>query len=300
MKLSKGHMYFTLSVILASFRPIFYKQFKEYFFMTIFLSLLSMYAGGLGFMYYNLKKEESFKDKFLETLSSKNLLNSLLSEIRFILKQFAVISLPLTISIPMNNLWMVSSTYFGRVINNEIPTMKQLVSIGVLIMGALILNLNKLLEASKGKNSKVNKSYYRGMISLLVSTIIGGYVYSMFKKISTETKDSGFTMAVESGGALIVATFILMYDVLFCKKINIPSVKKMVLMFLALTFLFNIDILIRFEGLSRIKQLDTIFLSQIGTIIPVMIGFLYYGEKLDMYKIAGLLTIIGGVLYGSL
>ena len=91
-----------------------------------------------------------------------------------------------------------------------------------------------------------------------------------------------------------------MYDVLFCKKINIPSVKKMVLMFLALTFLFNIDILIRFEGLSRIKQLDTIFLSQIGTIIPVMIGFLYYGEKLDMYKIAGLLTIIGGVLYGSL
>ena len=300
MKLSKGHMYFTLSVILASFRPIFYKQFKEYFFMTIFLSLLSMYAGGLGFMYYNLKKEENFKDKFLETLSSKNLLNSLLSEIRFILKQFAVISLPLTVSIPMNNLWMVSSTYFGRVINNEIPTMKQLVSIGVLIMGALILNLNKLLEASKGKNSKVNKNYYRGIISLLVSTIIGGYVYSMFKKISTETKDSGFTMAVESGGALIVATFILMYDVLFCKKINIPSVKKMVLMFLALTFLFNIDILIRFEGLSRIKQLDTIFLSQIGTIIPVMIGFLYYGEKLDMYKIAGLLTIIGGVLYGSL
>ncbi len=300
MELSKGHMYFTLSVILASFRPIFYKQFKEYFFMTIFLSLLSMYTGGLGFMYYNLKKGESFKEKFLETLSSKNLLNSLLSEVRFILKQFAVISLPLTVSIPMNNLWMVSSTYFGRVINNEIPTMKQLVSIGVLIIGAIILNLNKLLEASKGKKSKMNKNYYRGIISLLVSTIIGGYVYSMFKKISTETKDSGFTMAVESGGALIVAAFILMYDVLFCKKINIPSMKNIVLMFLALTFLFNIDILIRFEGLSRIKQLDTIFLSQIGTIIPVMIGFLYYGEKLDMYKIAGLLTIIGGVLYGSI
>lgn len=300
MELSKGHMYFTLSVILASFRPIFYKQFKEYFFMTIFLSLLSMYAGGIGFMYYNLKKGESFKEKFLETLSSKNLLNSLLSEIRFILKQFAVISLPLTVSIPMNNLWMVSSTYFGRVINNEIPTMKQLVSIGVLIIGAIILNLNKLLEASKGKKSKVNKNYYRGIISLLVSTIIGGYVYSMFKKISTETKDSGFTMAVESGGALIVAAFILMYDVLFCKKINIPSMKNIVLMFLALTFLFNIDILIRFEGLARIKQLDTIFLSQIGTLIPVLIGFLYYGEKLDMYKMAGLLTIIGGVLYGSL
>ena len=71
-------------------------------------------------------------------------------------------------------------------------------------------------------------------------------------------------------------------------------------MFLSLTLLFNIDIIIRFEGLSRIKQLDTLFLSQIGTLIPIMVGFLYYGEKMDMYKIAGLVTIIGGVLYGSL
>ena len=74
---------------------------------------------------------------------------------------------------------------------------------------------------------------------------------------------------------------------------------NIVKMFLALTFLFNIDILIRFEGLSRIKQLDTLFLSQIGTFIPVMIGFLYYGEKITAYKIVGLLTILAGVLYGS-
>ena len=300
MKFTKGHFYFTLSVILASFRPIFYKQFKDYFFMTVYLSLLSMYCGGLGMMYYNLKKGERMQDKIIETLKPENLLNSILSELRFILKQFAVINLPLTVSIPMNNLWMVSSAYFGRVINNEIPTMKEIISIGVLIIGAIILNLNKILDSNKGKKSKTTKKYYYGIISLLVSTVLGGYIYSIFKKISTESKDSGLTMAIESGGSLIIATFLLIYDRLFCNKINMPSMMNIMKMFLLLTFLFNIDILIRFEGLSRIKQLDTLFLSQIGTFIPVMIGLFFYGEKMDMYKIVGLLTIIGGVLYGSL
>ena len=124
--------------------------------MTVYLSLISMYSGGLGVMYYNLKKGESFKDKIIETLTPANLLNSFISELRFILKQFAVINLPLTISIPMNNLWMVS-VYFGRVINNEIPTMKEIISIGILIIGAVVLNLNTLLKSGsvKVKNNKV-------------------------------------------------------------------------------------------------------------------------------------------------
>ena len=267
--------------------------------MTVYLSLLSMYTGGLGFMYYNLKKGESFKDKFIKTLNPKNFLISLISELRFILKQFAVINLPLTISIPMNNLWMVSSTYFGKIINKEIPTVKQLISIGVLIIGAIILNLNQLIQSSN-KKLKSSNNYYKGILSLIVSTVLGGYIYSVFKKISTETKDSGYTMAVESGGSLIIATFLLIYDRMFCKKLNIPSYSTIIKMFIALTFLFNIDIIIRFEGLSRIKQLDTIFLSQIGTLIPVLTGFLYYGEKVNTYKVLGLLTIVSGVLYGSL
>ena len=204
MKFTKGHFLFTLSVVLASFRPIFYKQFKDYFFMIVYLSLLSMYSGGLGVMYYNLKKGESFKEKVIETLKPENLLNSLISELRFILKQFAVINVPLTISIPMNNLWMVSSAYFGKVINKEIPTLKEMISVAVLIIGAIVLNLNTLLKLGAGKKSKMTKSYYRGIVSLLVSTILGGYIYSIFKKISTETKDSGFTLAVESGDVFVI------------------------------------------------------------------------------------------------
>ena len=117
-----GHSMFILSVVLASFRPIFYKEYKDYFFITVFFSLLSMYIGGILYSYYNLKKDETIKDKIKYSLEPKNLIYSFISELRFILKQFAVINLPLTISIPMNNLWMLSSAYFGKVINNETPS----------------------------------------------------------------------------------------------------------------------------------------------------------------------------------
>ena len=194
---------------------------------------------------------------------------------------------------------MVSSTYFGKVINNEVPTMKQIISIIFLIIGSIILNLQQILDSRKGKKMKLSLNYYRGIISLIASTVLGGYIFSVFKNISTKTQDSGYTMAIESGGALIVATFILIYDVMFCKKINIPTIKNIFLMFIALTFLFNINILLRFYGLSKIKQLDTIYLSQIGTIIPLLTGIFYYKEKLDKFKIVGLFTILMAVFYGS-
>ena len=217
--LDYGHIMFILSTILGAFRPIFYKEYKDYFFITVFFSLLSMYIGGILYMYYHLKNDEKIKDKIKETLTTRNLMYSFISEIRFILKQIAVISLPLTISIPMNNLWMISSAYFGKVINNEVPTIIEIISIGILILGSIILNLHKMFE----KNSKKfdRNSYIKGITALILSTILGGYIYSIFKHISTESQDPGLTMSIESGGSLIIATLILVFDRLTSKKINV-------------------------------------------------------------------------------
>lgn len=291
-----GHLMFILSVILASFRPIFYKEYKDYFLITVILSLLSMYVGSILYMYYNLKEDEKIIDKVKITLTRENIINSLISEARFMLKQYAVISLPLSISIPMNNLWMVSSTYFGKTINDETPTMNQLISISILIVGSIILNLNKIFEPSSKKFDK--STYLKGLTALLLSTTLGGYIYSVFKNITTKTQDPGLTMGIESGGSLILATLYLIYDRLTSKTINIPPLKTLILMFFSLTFLFNIDILLKFIGMARISQMETVFLSQIGNLIPIIIGFFVYKEKLDLNKILGFLVILFGTLFG--
>ena len=103
-------------------------------------------------------------------------------------------------------------------------------------------------------------------------------------------------MSIESGGSLIIAALILLYDRLTSKIINIPSFKNSMIMFFSLTFLFNIDILLRFIGLSKIPQMDSLFLSQIGTIIPVLVGFYFYKEKMNLNKLLGM----GVITFGSL
>ena len=69
-------------------------------------------------------------------------------------------------------------------------------------------------------------------------------------------------------------------------------------MFFSLTFLFNIDILLKFIGMARITQMETVFLSQIGSLIPIIVGLLVYKEKLDLNKILGFLVITFGTLFG--
>ena len=53
-ELTEGHYYYIAAMFLAAFRPIFFKQYKDYFAMTVYLSLLAMFSGGVGYMYYNL------------------------------------------------------------------------------------------------------------------------------------------------------------------------------------------------------------------------------------------------------
>ena len=42
--------------------------------------------------------------------------------------------------------------------------------------------------------------------------------------------------------------------------------------------------------------MDSLFLSQIGTIIPVLIGFYFYKEKINLNKLLGM----GVITFGSL
>ena len=69
-------------------------------------------------------------------------------------------------------------------------------------------------------------------------------------------------------------------------------------MFLILTLLFNIDIILMFTGLSHIKQINTLYLSQITNIIPIFIGLFLFKENINIYKIIGLLVIGVGVYLG--
>lgn len=296
MVITEYHIYFLLSVIIGSFRPIFFKYYGEYFMISIIMELVSIYIGGVFFNLYTTKSIKKAKEQIIESLHINNIFFSILSEIKFVLKQFAVVHLPLSISTPMSNLNLGSKVLFGKLINKETPTIKQIISIFIIIVGCIVLNIYNIFYSKKN----VNKTffYYMGILAIICSSAMSGYIYSVLKKISTETKNPGLAMELETGGVLFILFFVFLYDRIFCKKIKIPPPKKIITMFLILNILFNIDTILHYIGLIEITQLESIYISQFKNIFPILFGFFLYKDHIDIYKIIGLLIIGFGIFLG--
>lgn len=292
------YIFFILSAIIAAFRPVVFRKYKDYFIFGMFLSVLSMYIGSLLYMFYESRMNDNynFKKKLLEEFNRKNLALSVISQIRFLTKQYAAILLPLTISIPLNNLWLVTATIFDKIINKTDISTMEYISIGILIIGGIIINFDKILNTKQMDNvSHIN--YIFGIVLILISIISGGYIYTMMQKIVSTNMDPGLTMGIESGGALILMT-ILLIGGLIIGKVKIPSFQGIVTMFLLLTILFNIDILFKFIGFEKISIIESIFLSQVYIFVILLIGIFYYKENITIYKIIGVIIIIIASIIG--
>ena len=248
----------------------------------------------------NKKKNKDYDmdAKMKSIFSWKNVLTSWLSEIRFIMNQYSFILLPLTISIPLSSLWLVSVTIFDKIFNKVKANVFEYMCIGFLIIGGIIVNFDKILNTQSGDNI-LTKHYIIGVICSLIAIVLSGYVYIVLQKLTHETHDPGYTMGVESGGSLLAAwsIFGIMW---FFNKVNIPDFQTGLVMFIALTFLFNIDIIFKFIGFETIPVLMSIFLSQIYILITFAIGIFYYKESLTKYKVIGLVIIILASIAGSL
>ena len=291
---------FIISTILTGFRPIFFKKYKDYFMMTVFLSLLSMQVGSFGYMLYEkkTKKDYDITSKMKSMFSLKNMLLSILSEIMFMAKQYSFILLPLTISSPLSNFWLISVTIFDKLINKVKTNIFQYLSIFFLMIGGIVMNFDKIFNTGVSQSIS-SRNYIMGIVSALVAVVLSGFVYVKLQKKVSDTKDAGYVMGVESGGALILVS-IIMGVLWFMNKLNLPSLRTSVIMFLLLTFLFNIDILLKFMGFEKIPVLLSIFLSQITVLVSFCLGLFLYKEKLSKYKTIGLIIIIMSSIAGSL
>lgn len=288
---------FILSVILSSLRPLLFKRYKEYFFITVYLSNLSMYLGSLLYMMYESKEKENYGliNHIKKTFLPKNIILSIMSSIRFISKQLSYILLPLSVSVPLTNLWIISAVIFDKILYAGIISSVQYISIGILLLGAILVSFDKIIGNSNRNISTMN--YFYGLFSVLISIIFGGYVYTKFKDIVSVNLDPGFTMGIESGGSVIALTLIMIVGYMF-NLFNIPKVEDMVIIFLLLTFLFNISIILKFIGFEKVPLVDTILISQSSIIVSVLVGFLYFKESITIHKIIGIIAIIIGSVIG--
>lgn len=293
---------FALSVLIASFRPIFFRAYKSNFLVAIWLSLLSMYIGFLV-MTYMKNPEQSFdeyKEQIMKPYQMKNMLYSLLHELKFVAIQYSFMVLPLTFSVPLSLLYIPFTLLFDYFINNNPLTIYELGATLFMLIGILFTKNGSTKKQSKQSNEGfLDKAYeMRGILSGILGAILGSYVYIMLSDIDKKTKDPFYIIGIESGLALVLVS-ILVLGGYFMGKITMPSLSTMTKMFVLLTFLFNLDNVFKYIGLEKVSVLQSLFISQLYLLVSFLIGVMYYKESFTKNKMIGLVIVLLSSLYGG-
>jgi hypothetical protein len=315
----KYDLFFMLSALIASFRPVFFRTYKFDFIFTIFLSLVTMYSGYLIMLYFKNPHMtfSEFKEDVMKVYTKENALMSILSEIRFITKQYSFVLLPISLALPISLLYIPATFILNSYMGGSALTIEKLVISLLIVFGVLLSKEKGILHEIKKISKYISKlgsgmggmsgmggldifknNTFLGVMMGLISVIVGSYVYIKLAQLDKSTKDPLYVMGVESGFSLIIFSLILFGGVML-GKIKLPPMATVIKMFVALLFLFNIDIILKFIGLEKISITQSVYISQIYILSSFLIGFLYYKEKISIRKIIGILIVVASSIYGS-
>lgn len=279
----RGELIYALSTIIASFRPSLFKHYKKYMLFTVIVSLLSMWLGSVAYEIWE-KGTAGAHQSLQQSLQWENVKLSLLSESRFFSKAFSLLYLPISVAVPLSQLFFASAAFFDHYINNTQYDYKKILSIIVLILSGTVISWADY--TSSKSTSLVN--YLIGLSLMAISIILGGYMLIRFQNLDKKF-GPGITLMTEATASLIV-----LLPLLFVTEW--PSWKMALTLFLATTFLFNIDILLKFIGLREISSYQAIVLGTIGIIFGTMLGPYLFNESMSPTKLVALIVLIVTVI----
>lgn len=243
---------------------------------------------------------DQYKEQIMKPYRMKNMLYSLLHELKFVAMQYSFMVLPLTFSVPLSLLYIPFTLLFDYFINNNPLTISELGATLFMLIGILFTKTESIKKQSKqSKEGFLHKAYeMRGIISGILGTILGSYVYIMLSDIDKKTKDPFYIIGIESGLALVLISILVLGGYLM-GTVTIPSLSTMTKMFVLLTFLFNLDNVFKYIGLEKVPVLQSLFISQLYLLVSFLIGVMYYKEAFTTNKMVGLVIVLLSSLYGG-
>lgn len=282
----RGEFFYSLSAFIAAFRPVLFKHYKDYLLFTVIISLLSMWIGSVVYKWYE-DGIEGVKDGIHVSLEWENIKLSLLSEIRFLSKAFSLLFLPISVAVPLSELYIASAAFFDSYINGTQYDLKKILSIVILIISGTLIGWTDY-KASPG--TSLFKYLFGGLL-MVGSVILGGYMLIKFQNFDKRFS-AGTTLMTESMGSLILLLPLL-------AVIKWPPKHLVFILLAATTFLFNIDIILKFVGLKDITSYQAIVLGTITTIVGTALGPYLFNEHMTWVKLFALIILISTILYSS-
>jgi drug/metabolite transporter (DMT)-like permease len=279
-----------LTILLSSFIGVCIRTFhtQTAFYLTI--SSLILYLSSLIILFSEKKNPiESFKG--LKPFYSS------LNAIGTISRMIGHSLLPVSVSVPLLNLQIVFTYIFNYILNNYKFILTDYIAIPLIIIGSIVVNLDKIFGSKSSSNNHNMYIYIFGIICILLSTIISGYTFNVFYDLD---KKDGEIETVNVSYMIMAFIVSIVYPIgLYFGKIALPEFKSSMILIAVAIFLLTIPIYIRYYLYTEINETIAMGLSSVSIVLGVIFAKIFLKESLNIYKIIGIIIIIIGMILAS-
>lgn len=282
-------IYFSLflSATIMSTYPLIMRKFKDNFIMNVFVRAFCLFIIGFLGVYFTEDSEISLINKF----KYKNVVPGFLSQIRFLSKYYGINLLPSFIGIPLSLTWIIFSVVFDKILNNAYYDIYKYIEIGILLIGLLFINIDKLLN----KKSRKQINLF-AILLILISSVLDGYLTTYFRNYTIEFNSPFRAILLEGSGSAMTMVFVVIFFMLFKRnKLSFPSYKVLLMLVLS-HIMFATSYYFNRYGMARIEQIRGVIFTSISVVLSIFLSIFYENEKLNKFEMFGIFLVIFSIL----
>lgn len=254
------------------------------------LTLITSSTAFIFFLsYFYVKNNYNFNIKRItEVLYNKyTLIEGITGQMYFFFFITALPLLPFNLATPLSALWLFIALFLEPFILDNYSLEAKVIAIFILfIIGLLTINYHHF---NKGFNLKKYPNYKLGLLFLLLSCLGRGLQVTFTKKIGDDYETHELALMSFTAN-LIIALLMFGYKYLFSDYT--PNIHNLVYLIISCILLNNISIFLRFYSIKHLSENLFILITQTSIILSILIGYLFFKEKIVVNQIIGFIIII--------
>jgi len=282
--MNTGYIYLFIFCIIASVKPIFIKKYNAFLFTSLVSYTLYHLLGGLLLYYY---KHKTIKDKDIENFSPSELYPGFLKSLEILLFVYGSTHVPAYMLVSMSTLRVVTIAFFDKFINKATYDNVKYIEIVGIIFSTIIINISSIFGKKNEKSIKII-----GIISILLSVIVRGYIFTRFRNYTIEKQDTSKTMIFIGKGSSVFLLCYILYYFFMGKKIQFPPLKIIATLAVSGFFMYFIAGYAKNEGVSKIPQIQAAIFLKTAIVLSFFVSTWYFKEKMTFIQKIGVFLMI--------
>ena len=305
-------MKYELELLLSNCLYIFYSLYRKKIDIDVLtITLISRVGYIILISLKNIYNYNYDKDKTKVLPNNLGLTNNMISNIfqpeslflgfigivSSLLNLYVLKKLPANFVLPLGLLWMIFALFFNKYLRDVDIKQDDVISLGIVIVGLLIMQYQKIFE-----ELKFETSYLLPIILLIIAQIINAYCIISLKKYEDLTSADQVQLINFSGQTITIVIIYLIFlfypsKFLNIKKNDTSEIIKFLLLVITIGYT---GLTLNYTALKNLSENRYTLISSSYVILIVLLSWLFLGESISIYHIIGSIIIIFGLTYKNI